>query len=542
MKDTADTESADTERSTEAKGMDAGNAHNDIDPENGLRKNLKNRHIQLIALGGAIGTGLFYGSAESIKLAGPSILLAYLIGGLVIFLILRALGEMSTNDPRAGAFSYYAARYWHPRAGFISGWNYWANYILVSMVELSVVGTFVQYWFTQIPAWVSSAVFMVVITAANLLGVRAFGEFEFWFAIIKIAAVIAMVIVGLTLIFLAVPNSSGIIPGFSNLFTQQGGFFPHGFLSAQALHPADAAQASGPSPSGLIGFLDSFQFSGMLMALVVVMFSFGGTELIGIAAAEADDPGKSIPKATNEVVWRILAFYIAAPAVIMAVVPWQEIGRPDARGVVVSPFVQIFNTAGFSIAADILNFVCLTAVISVYNSGLYSNSRMLYSLSRQGNAPKYLGHVNKRGVPVASVLTSAAITAIAVVVVFLWPDFAFTYLLAIATFAAIINWSMIAVTQMKFRRYIGAREARKLTFKLPLARITPWIIISFMVLLYILMWLNPSYRVAAIIGPVWAAVLFIASLITHPKGRDAAGPADRYTGPAHGPQLETEAS
>ena len=167
---------------------------------------------------------------------------------------------------------------------------------------------------------------------------------------------------------------------------------------------------------------------------------------------------------------------------------------------------------------------------------------MLYSLSRQGNAPKYLGHVNKRGVPVASVLTSAAITAIAVVVVFLWPDFAFTYLLAIATFAAIINWSMIAVTQMKFRRYIGAREARKLTFKLPLARITPWIIISFMVLLYILMWLNPSYRVAAIIGPVWAAVLFIASLITHPKGRDAAGPADRYTGPAHGPQLETEAS
>ena len=170
MKDTAGTESAGTERGTEAKGTDAGSAHNGIDPENGLRKNLKNRHIQLIALGGAIGTGLFYGSAESIKLAGPSILLAYLIGGLVIFLILRALGEMSTNDPRAGAFSYYAARYWHPRAGFISGWNYWANYILVSMVELSVVGTFVQYWFPQIPAWVSSAVFMVVITAANLLG------------------------------------------------------------------------------------------------------------------------------------------------------------------------------------------------------------------------------------------------------------------------------------------------------------------------------------------------------------------------------------
>lgn len=459
-----------------------------------LRQDLENRHIQLIALGGAIGTGLFYGSAESISLAGPSILLAYLIGGFIVFLIMRALGEMSVYDPKAGAFSYYASRYWHPRAGFISGWNYWANYILVSMVELSMVGTFIQYWFPSIPAWASAAVFMVLITGANLLGVKAFGETEFWFAIIKIAAVIAMVVVGLTLIIFAIPNSSKTIPSFANLMNQPGGFLPHGVLSRTSAASGDGAS-----------------YTGLLMALVVVMFSFGGTELIGITATETKDPRTTIPKATNQIVWRILLFYVTGLAVIMAVVPWRRIGQPNANGVVVSPFVQIFDTAGFRLAAGLLNFVCLTAVISVYNSGLYSNSRMLYSLAKQGNAPAYLGKLNARGIPAAGVLTSAAITAIAVVVVFLWPSFAFNYLMSIATFAALLNWSMIAITNLMFRRRIGQQAARKLAFKLPWARVSPWVILCFMALLYILMWLYPSYRVAAILGPLWVAVLYIAS-------------------------------
>lgn len=472
-----------------------------------LHTDLKNRHIQLIALGGAIGTGLFYGSAESIQLAGPSILLAYLVGGFIIFLIMRALGEMSTYDPKAGAFSYYASRYWSPRAGFISGWNYWANYILVSMVELSVVGTFVQYWFPQIPAWVSAAVFMVLITGANLLGVKAFGEFEFWFAIIKIVAVIAMIIVGLTLIIFAVPQTNGVIPSFGNLVHSPGGFLPHGLIS-----------------SGENG-----QFTGLLMALVVVMFSFGGTELIGITAAETENPQTTIPKATNQIVGRILLFYVGALAIIMAVVPWNQIGKANSHGVVVSPFVQIFDSAGIHIAAGILNFVCLTAVISVYNSGLYSNSRMLYSLAKQGNAPHYLGKLSKRGVPVAGVLTSAAITVIAVIVVFLWPSFAFNYLMSIATFAALLNWSLIAITHMMFRRRlkkeeadlqkIGAQTASgkdKLTFPLPAARVTPWLILLCMAGLYALMWIYPSYRVAAILGPCWVIVLLIGSFLVHP--------------------------
>ena len=325
-----------------------------------LRKSLKNRHVQLIALGGAIGTGLFYGSSESIALAGPSILLAYLVGGLAIFMIVRALGEMSVEDPRAGAFSYYATRYWSKRAGFVSGWNYWFNYILVSMVELSVVGSFVNYWFPAIPQWVSAAVFLVVIAAMNLLGVSKFGEFEFWFAIIKIVAVIAMIVSGLAVLIAGLPTDSGVKASFSNWFALDGGVLPHGLLQQSA----------------------DGQWTGLLMALVVVMFSFGGTELIGITAGETEDPRRTIPRATNGIIWRILVFYIGALGVIMAVVPWNTIDGTT------SPFVQIFDSVGVHAAAGILNFVCLTAVMSVYNSGLYANSACCTRLARQGNASR----------------------------------------------------------------------------------------------------------------------------------------------------------
>lgn len=472
-------------------------------PEAGtLRKSLKNRHIQLIALGGAIGTGLFYGSNESITLAGPSILVAYLIGGFIIFMIVRALSEMSVEDPRSGAFSYYATRYWSKRAGFVSGWNYWFNYILVSMVELSVVGSFVNYWFPMIPTWVSAAVFLVVITATNLLGVRKFGEVEFWFAIIKIAAVIAMIIGGLAVIAFMLPTESGIAASFANWFTVGGGFLPHGLMEQTA----------------------DGQWTGLLMALCVVMFSFGGTELIGITAGEAENPRKTIPKATNGVVWRILVFYIAALGVIMAVLPWNTI---DGN---MSPFVQIFDSVGIHFAAGILNFVCLTAVMSVYNSGLYSNSRMLFSLARQGNAPRFLGRLSKRGVPVAGVLISSGITVIAVVVVFLWPEFAFNYLMSIATISAVINWSIIMITELKFRKAVkagngpgelagmtGQKAIDKLHFKLPLAPVMPYIVLGFMAFVVVIMCFSQSYIVAVVVGPIWLAVLLIAYQLTNKK-------------------------
>ena len=471
----------------------------DVPVPSTLRKSLKNRHIQLIALGGAIGTGLFYGSSESIALAGPAILLAYLIGGLAIFMIVRALAEMAVEDPKAGAFSYYATRYWSKRAGFISGWNYWFNYVLVAMVELSVVGSFVNYWFPNIPKWVSAVAFLVAIAALNLLGVGKFGEFEFWFAIIKIVAVIAMILGGLWVIIANVPTASGVRASVANWFDVGGGFLPNGLMS----RGSDGT------------------WTGLMMALVVVMFSFGGTELIGITAGETAEPRTTIPKATNSIIWRILVFYICALGVIMAVVPWNTIDGTS------SPFVQIFDSVGVHAAAGILNFVCLTAVMSVYNSGLYANSRMLYSLAKQGNAPAYLGKLNARGVPVGGVLTSAVIIAIAVVVVFVWPDFAFNYLMSIATISAVINWTMIMITEVRFRRVVaagdgpaqlkglqGAEALERLGFKLPFAKVTPYLVMAFLALIVVLMCFSASYRIAVAAGAIWLIVLFTAYAIT----------------------------
>ena len=476
-----------------------------------LRKSLKNRHIQLIALGGAIGTGLFYGSSESIQLAGPSILLAYLVGGLAIFMIVRALSEMAVEDPKAGAFSYYATRYWSRRAGFISGWKYWFNYVLVAMVELAVVGSFVNYWFPNIPKWVSAAVFLVAIAALNLMGVNKFGEFEFWFAIIKIVAVLAMILGGLYVIIANVPTASGIRASFANWFTVDGGFLPHGLMTRNA----------------------DGTWTGLLMALVVVMFSFGGTELIGITAGETENPRTTIPKATNGIIWRILVFYICALGVIMAVIPWSKIDGDS------SPFVQIFDSVGVHAAAGILNFVCLTAVMSVYNSGLYANSRMLYSLAKQGNAPAYLGKLSKKGVPVGGVITSAIIIAIAVVVVFVWPEFAFNYLMSIATIAAAINWIMIMVTEIKFRRMVAAgdgpaelkglkgKEALdKIAFKLPFANVTPYVVIAFMLLVVVFVWPDFAFNYLMSIATIAAAINWIMIMITEIKFRRVVAAGD----------------
>jgi L-asparagine transporter-like permease len=313
-----------------------------------------------------------------------------------------------------------------------------------------------------------------------------------------------MILGGIAILVLNLPTSSGIPASFHNWFGLAGGALPHGLMSR-----------------GSDG-----HWSGLLMALTVVMFSFGGTELIGITAGETENPRRTIPKATNDVIWRILVFYVGALGIIMAVVPWNTIGVPNARGTVVSPFVQIFDSVGIHAAAGLLNFVCLTAVMSVYNSGLYANSRMLYSLSRQGNAPAYLGRLSRNGVPAAGVLTSAAITAIAVVVVFLWPEFAFNYLMSIATIAGIINWTIIMITEMKFRKHVsaglgpnslsglhGKQALGKIAFPMPAHPASNIFVLLFLALVVVLMCFSPSYRIAVAVGPIWLLALICAFAI-----------------------------
>ena len=457
-----------------APGARRENAFDDVvarkDPE-GLRKGLTTRHIQMIAFGGAIGTGLFYGSAEGIKLAGPSLLLAYALGGIVIFFVVRAMGEMSVHRPSSGSFSRYANDYWSPRAGFVAGWNYWFNYIAVAMAELTVVGQYIQYWFPSVPAWASAAVVLLVITAVNLVGVKAFGEFEFWFSAIKVAAVVGMIVLGLYVIAAGVNSNPHLPdPSFGHLFGD-------GFLA-----------------KGL---------TGLLASLVFVMFSFGGIELIGITAGEADDPKRSIPKAVNQVVYRILIFYIGALTIVMAVVPWRQI---DGK---LSPFVQIFDSVGISVAAHVLNFVVLTAALSVYNSGLYSNGRVLYSLARQGNAPKAFMRLSRRGIPYAGVLFSSMVTAVAVAVIYFLPETAFSILMAMALGSSIISWVMILLTHRAFRKRIGSGVA-DLAFKLPGGLASNGVALACLVGVFILMAFNPDYRTSVAVMPIWLFILFAA--------------------------------
>jgi AAT family amino acid transporter/aromatic amino acid transport protein AroP len=434
----------------------------------------------MIALGGAIGTGLFYGSAASIQLAGPGIIVSYLIGGTVMYLIMRMLGEMSTEEPVAGAFSHFAYKYWGAFPGFLAGWNYWFLYILVSMTELTVVGIYVAYWLPDFPVWLTSLIVLVSITAINMVNVRLFGEFEFWFALVKVLAVIGMIVLGIALIF---SGLGGPATGFSNLWAH-GGLLPNG------------------------GW-------GLFLSLAVVMFSFGGIELIGITAGEADNPKESIPRAIRQVMWRILIFYIGSITVLMIIFPWNLVGTEG------SPFVIIFSKLGIGAAAHILNFVVLTAAISVYNSGIYSNGRMLYGLAQQGNAPKIFMKLSANKVPYVGVLFSSCCTLAAVAINYLIPQCAFMQVMAVATTAAALTWVMIVLVHIKFRTaHRGA--AHRLVFPAPFFPYANYACVAFMVLIIAVMTQIDSMRNAVYVLPVWLAVLYVGFLAkTRMEGRRA---------------------
>ncbi len=446
-------------------------------PHQSLKRGLKNRHIQMIALGGAIGTGLFYGSAQSIALVGPAILLAYLLGGGIIYLIMSMLGEMSTHEPVAGAFSHFSYKYWGAFPGFLAGWNYWFLYILVSMAELSVMGLYLNVWLPDFPVWLTALIVLISITTLNLFSIKIYGEFEFWFAIIKVAAIILLIVLGL---FLIVTGTEGT--AVSNLW-EHGGFFP----------------------------LDDWKL--YLPALVIVMFSFGGTELIGITAAEADDPKNSIPKAIKQVIWRILLFYVLSLAIIMILVPWNTIGVDG------SPFVLIFEKlnvgivetrfGAINIPQTFFNIVVLSAAISVYNSGIYSNGRMLYGLAEQGNAPKFFLKLNRNRAPSVAILFSSLCTLTAVVINFLVPEGAFMRIMSVAVAAATITWGLIVIVQYRFRK---VHPAESLTFKAPFYPWSNLIALLFLGALLFIMSQMESMVWAVYVIPIWISILYIGFL------------------------------
>ncbi|RZK04611.1 MAG: amino acid permease [Flavobacterium sp.] len=463
------------------------NKHEDVE-EHQLKRGLTNRHIQLIALGGSIGTGLFLGIGPAAVLAGPSVILGYAVAGIIAFFIMRQLGEMVVEEPVSGSFSHFAYKYCGPFAGFASGWNYWILYILVSMAELTAIGVYVQFWWPEVPLWTSSLFFFLVINALNFASVKVYGETEFWFSIIKVVAIIAMILFG---VYLLISGTGGDQATIHNLYND-GGFFPKGFFEKTT----------------------TGSFQGLLAAMALIMFSFGGLELIGITAAEAENPEKNIPKATNQVIYRILIFYVGALVILFALSPWQQITTDS------SPFVMVFqNLNGMEfelfgnkifftrLIANALNLIVLTAALSVYNSSVYSNSRMLYGLADQGNAPGFLKKLNKQSVPINAILISSCFAALCILINKVIPKEAFSILMSLVVSSLVINWVMISYTHLKFRRSKD-KEGTKTKFASLFYPVSNYICFVFLLGILSIMWMT-DMKLSVELIPIWLGILFI---------------------------------
>lgn len=435
-----------------------------------LQRELNNRHIQLIAIGGAIGTGLFLGSGQTISLTGPSLLFTYMLIGIVLFAFMRALGELLLSNSKFNSFVDIANEYLGPFGGFVIGWTYWVCWIVSSMSDLTAMGQYFAYWYPQVPHWLTVLFIVLLLISFNLLGARLFGELEFWFSIIKVVTIITMVIVGLVLIFLSFKTEYGHA-SFGNLI-HHGGMFPH----------------------GAAGFLMSFQ---------IAVYSFIGIELIGVTAGETKNPEKTIPKAINNVPIRILLFYIGGLLVIMSVIPWFKVD-PDS-----SPFVKLFTLIGVPFAAGIVNFVVLTAAASATNSGIYSNSRILFGLAKQGLGPKVLTKTNSNGVPYLSMLVSSITLLIAALLNFVFPDAIklFIYVTTLSTVLFLVVWGMIIVSYIAYVKK-NPEQHQSSAFKLWGGKIIAYIVLSFFIFIFILLFYSKDTRVAIFISPLWFIFLF----------------------------------
>jgi len=435
-----------------------------------LHRGLKDRHIQMIAIGGAIGVGLFLGAGRAIAVAGPGLLLSYALGGLIIFFIMRALGELLLYRPVAGSFATYAEEFVGPFAGFATGWSYWFTWVTIGMAEITAVAVYVHYWFPDVPQWIPALITLSVLYAVNRISVAMFGELEFWFALIKVVTIVAMILIGLAIIIFDI-TPLGHTASFSNLWSHQG-FMPFGIL-------------------------------GVVLTLQIVMFAYQGVELIGVTAGEAQNPEKVLPSATNSVIWRILTFYIGALVVMMALVPWNEL-KPG-----ISPFVFVFERIGIPGAAGIINFVVITAAASSCNSGIFSTGRMLYTLAQFRQAPQAFGKVNRNHLPANAITFSAALMSIGVVLNYVVPEQVFTWVTSISLIGALWTWSIIMIAHRGYRKAVAAGQARAVAFRMPGAPYMNWVVVGFMVAVGALLAIDPSTRVALYVAPVWFGVLGI---------------------------------
>lgn len=432
-----------------------------------LARNLKNRHVQLIAIGGTIGTGLFLGAGKSIHLAGPAILLAYLLTGIICFILMRALGDLLLSNLNHRSFIDFINDYLGPTASFVTGWTYWICWIAIAMSEVTAIGLYIRFWFPNVPQWLPGLIVLVILLALNSITVALFGETEFWFALIKIVAIIILIIAGIFLI--ATHYKTPVSQASLTNLTKFGGFFPTGW-------------------------------HGFLLALQMVVFSFVGIEMVGLTASETQDPETVIPKAINEIPLRIILFYIGSLLVIMAIYPWSKID-PNA-----SPFVTVFSNIGIKSAASIVNFVVLTAAASACNSALFSAGRMLFSLTlhHSNRHLRKLGRLSKTQVPANALIFSGIVIAIAVLLNIVIPNGVFTLVSSVATTCFIFIWGAIIVAHL---RYLQTKAGRLSQFKVPGAPYTDYLVLIFLALVTVVLLFNSSTLSALLIAVLWIILL-----------------------------------
>ena len=437
------------------------------------RSGLNARHIHFIALGSAIGTGLFYGSAGAIQAAGPSVLLVYLLGGAVVYFMLRALGEMSVRNPVRGSFAVYCRKYLGGWGGYITGWMFAFEMMIVCLADLTAITIYMKFWFPTTPAWVWITVTLLIISAANLAAVRLFGELEFLLTLIKVGAVIAMIVGGAAILAFNLGSQPETM-GVSNLWSD-GGFFANGI-------------------------------SGMAASFILVLFAFGGTEIIGVAGTEAENPDRSIPKAVNTVPARILIFYVLSILIILMINPWRTIDGED------SPFVQIFDTLGVSWAAALLNVVVLSASLSAINADLFGTGRVLAGLAKEKLAPRAMAKTY-RDVPVMTVVMLIIALIVGVFLNQRYPDI-FETVAALATFATIFVWLMILLAHIASRRNISPAEEQNLKFPVPLWPFGQWFSVAFILFTFGTMVWMEEFHTALIVGVAFLILMTILYFVT----------------------------
>lgn len=442
---------------------------------NELQRGLGARQMRMIALGGTIGVGLFMGATSTIKWTGPSVIFAYLIAGMFLFLVMRAMGEMVYLDPTSGSFANFASDYIHPVAGYLTAWSNIFQWIVVGMSEVIAVGEYMNYWFPDLPQWIPGLIVVALLASANLVSVKAFGEFEFWFAMIKVVTIVLMIVAGFGLIFFGLGNGGEAI-GISNLWSH-GGFMPNGWL-------------------------------GFFFALSIVIGSYQGVELIGITAGETKDPQKNIKSAVNGVIWRILIFYLGAIFVIVTVYPWDELGN------IGSPFVATFSKVGITFAAGLINFVVLTAAMSGCNSGIFSASRMTLTLAKNGQMPKFFTKVMKNGVPVWTVSAISLGILVGALLNVILPlfikgaDSIFVYVYSASILPGMVPWFMILISHLRFRKQYP-EKVKGHPFKMPGGAFTNYITMAFFIMVLIGMLFNKETVVSIVIGIIFLAFMTV---------------------------------